>query len=66
MAGVGGSRDAKREWGREGAGDADRPREKLVRVGADALGDNELVAVVLGSGQRTGAPSIWRTACSRR
>ena len=31
---------------------ADRPREKLVRVGADALGDNELVAVVLGSGQR--------------
>jgi DNA repair protein RadC len=33
--------------------EADRPREKLVRVGADALGDNELVAVVLGSGQRT-------------
>ena len=32
---------------------ADRPREKLVRVGADALGDNELVAVVLGSGQRS-------------
>jgi DNA repair protein RadC len=31
---------------------ADRPREKLVRVGADALGDNELVAVVLGLGQR--------------
>ena len=32
---------------------ADRPREKLVRVGADALGDNELVAVVLGAGQRS-------------
>ena len=32
--------------------EADRPREKLVRVGADALGDNELVAIVLGSGQR--------------
>ena len=32
---------------------ADRPREKLVRLGADALGDNELVAAVLGSGQRT-------------
>jgi DNA repair protein RadC len=31
---------------------ADRPREKLARVGADALGDNELVAVVLGTGQR--------------
>ena len=31
---------------------SDRPREKLVRVGASALGDNELVAVVLGSGTR--------------
>ena len=29
---------------------ADRPREKLARHGAAALGDNELVAVVLGSG----------------
>ncbi len=29
----------------------DRPREKLQRLGAAALGDNELVAVVLGSGQ---------------
>src|SRR5436190_10494769 len=28
----------------------DRPREKLARHGAAALGDNELVAVVLGSG----------------
>jgi DNA repair protein RadC len=28
----------------------DRPREKLARVGAAALGDNELLAVVLGSG----------------
>jgi DNA repair protein RadC len=28
----------------------DRPREKLVRHGAQALGDNELVALVLGSG----------------
>ena len=28
----------------------DRPREKLVRHGVAALGDNELVAVVLGSG----------------
>jgi DNA repair protein RadC len=29
---------------------ADRPREKLVRHGVAALGDNELVAVVIGSG----------------
>jgi DNA repair protein RadC len=28
----------------------DRPREKLERLGADALGDNELLAVVLGHG----------------
>lgn len=31
---------------------ADRPREKLLRNGAAALGDNELVAVVVGSGTR--------------
>lgn len=30
----------------------DRPREKLVRHGAAALGDNELVALVLGQGFR--------------
>src|SRR3954469_7260766 len=29
----------------------DRPREKLRRMGARALGDNELVAIVLGHGQ---------------
>lgn len=29
----------------------DRPREKLLRLGASALGDNELVAIVLGSGR---------------
>jgi DNA repair protein RadC len=33
---------------------ADRPREKLLRHGAAALGDNELVALVLGSGGRGG------------
>lgn len=34
----------------------DRPREKLLRHGVAALGDNELVALVLGSGCRqTGA-----------
>src|SRR5258705_12901343 len=31
----------------------DRPREKLQRLGGTALGDNELVAIVLGSGSRT-------------
>ena len=30
----------------------DRPREKLARVGVDALGDNELLALVIGSGTR--------------
>ena len=33
----------------------DRPREKLLRHGAAALGDNELVALVLGSGSRRGS-----------
>ena len=31
----------------------DRPREKLARVGAMALGDNELVALLLGTGTRS-------------
>jgi len=30
----------------------DRPREKLERLGAHALGDNELVAVLIGHGSR--------------
>ena len=29
----------------------DRPREKLARLGAASLGDNELVAIVIGQGQ---------------
>ncbi len=32
----------------------DRPREKLLRLGAAGLGDNELVAIVVGSGSRHG------------
>ena len=28
----------------------DRPREKLLRHGASSLGDNELVALVIGQG----------------
>jgi DNA repair protein RadC len=32
----------------------DRPREKMERLGAAALGDNELLALVLGSGSRQG------------
>jgi DNA repair protein RadC len=31
----------------------DRPREKLQRLGAPGLGDNELLALVIGSGSRT-------------
>jgi DNA repair protein RadC len=30
----------------------DRPREKLRRLGADALGDNELAAIIVGQGPR--------------
>jgi DNA repair protein RadC len=30
----------------------DRPREKLERLGAAALGDNELLALIIGSGSR--------------
>ena len=30
----------------------DRPREKLARAGSEALGDNELLALLLGSGTR--------------
>jgi DNA repair protein RadC len=30
----------------------DRPREKLLRLGPAALGDNELLAIVIGSGTR--------------
>jgi len=30
----------------------DRPREKLLRAGAEALGDTELIALLLGSGTR--------------
>ena len=37
----------------------DRPREKLLRHGVAALGDNELVALVLGNGsRRTGALGV--------
>src|SRR5882762_9507536 len=32
----------------------DRPREKLLLHGAAALGDNELIALVLGNGSRRG------------
>jgi DNA repair protein RadC len=39
----------------------DRPRERLARVGAMALGDNELVAIVLGTGTKSrGALTVAR------
>ena len=43
----------------------DRPREKLARLGAAALGDNELLAIVLGQGRAARARSIWPTRCLR-
>lgn len=42
-------RDAPRS---KRADESDRPREKLSRVGVDALGDNEVMAIVLGHGRR--------------
>ncbi len=36
----------------KGVASHDRPREKLARLGAAALGDNELLALVFGSGSR--------------
>jgi DNA repair protein RadC len=57
----------------------DRPREKLLRHGAQALGDNELVALVVGSGvaranalalanelltSRGGLHGLLRSACA--
>ena len=40
----------------------DRPREKLERLGPAGLGDNELLAVVLGGGSAATARSIWPIA----
>jgi DNA repair protein RadC len=45
----------------------DRPREKLLRHGPRALGDNELVALVLGSGyRRSGALGVANEVLARR
>ena len=41
----------------------DRPREKLLRHGPAALGDNELVALVLGNGCAAPTRWGWRTNC---
>ncbi len=41
----------------------DRPREKLTRVGVAGLGDNELLALVLGTARRRRARSGWPTCC---
>jgi len=44
----------------------DRPREKLERLGPGALGDNELLAVILGSGSRdAGALALANTLLAR-
>ena len=44
----------------------DRPREKLRHHGAAALGDNELVALVLGNGSRRGSALSVANALLRR
>jgi DNA repair protein RadC len=45
----------------------DRPREKLLRHGPRALGDNELVALVVGSGyRRSGALGVANELLARR
>ena len=36
-----------KEWAQD-----DRPREKMLRLGATALSDSELLALILGSGSR--------------
>ena len=44
----------------------DRPREKLTRSGAGTLGDNELLALILGSGSReAGALSLANRVLER-
>ena len=55
--------------GRPGAGvpDEERPRERLARLGPDALGAAELLAVVLGTGTRgRSAVEIGRASCRER
>jgi DNA repair protein RadC len=45
----------------------DRPREKLLRHGAAALGDNELIALVIGQGsRRSGALSVANALLAAR
>lgn len=46
----------------KGMADADRPREKLLRRGAAALSDKELLAVLLGSG--TKGHDVFQVAAS--
>lgn len=44
----------------------DRPREKLLRLGASSLGDNELLAIVIGAGQaNAGALDLANTLLAR-
>ncbi|RPJ74150.1 MAG: hypothetical protein EHM24_06625, partial [Acidobacteria bacterium] len=40
----------------------DRPREKLQRAGASGLGDNELLAILLGSGTASASALAVATA----
>src|SRR6478752_4284481 len=44
----------------------DRPREKLLRNGPSALGDNELVALVVGIGRARAAQVVAAVELGRR
>ena len=44
----------------------DRPREKLQRLGSSALGDNELMAIVLGHGHGASALDLANTLLAWR
>jgi DNA repair protein RadC len=48
----GGNADDDRDRARDGAADADRPRERLWRGGPGHVGDEELLAILLGTGVR--------------
>ncbi len=44
----------------------DRPRERLAALGAEALSDRELLALVLGAGGGAGGPAVAASALLRR
>ena len=43
--------------------ESERPREKLLKLGAAALSEAEVLAILLQTGPRGTQPSTWRAAC---